>query len=122
MEYRKLPHGKHGEKLSVLGLGMGGIQKCSNAEIEQVIRTAVANGINFFDLCAGGRNVYEPFGRAIAGQREKVLFQMHFGAVYNKNGEYGWSRNLVQVKETFAWELEILGTDYADARVIIGPS
>lgn len=25
MEYRKLPHGKHGEKLSVLGLGMGGI-------------------------------------------------------------------------------------------------
>ena len=24
MEYRKLPHGKHGEKLSVLRLGMGG--------------------------------------------------------------------------------------------------
>lgn len=114
MEYRKLPHGKHGEQLSVLGLGMGGIQGCPDAEIEQVVRTAIANGVDFFDLCAGGRNVYEPFGRAIAGQREKVLFQMHFGAVYNKNGEYGWSRNLAQVKETFAWELEILGTDYAD--------
>ncbi len=87
MEYRKLPHGKHEEKLSVLGLGMGGIQKCSNAEIEQVIRTAVANGINFFDLCAGGKNVYEPFGRAITGQRDKVFFQIHFGAVYNKNGD-----------------------------------
>ena len=53
MEYRKLPHGKHGEKLSVLGLGMGGIQKCPDIEIERGIRTAVANGINFFDLCAG---------------------------------------------------------------------
>ena len=114
MEYRKLPHGKHGEKLSVLGLGMGGIQKCPDIEIEQVIRTAVANGINFFDLCAGGRNVYEPFGRAITGQRDKVFFQMHFGAVYNKNGEYGWSRNLQQIKETFEWELKMLGTGYAD--------
>ena len=114
MEYRKLPHGKHDEKLSVLGLGMGGIQKCSDAEIEQVIRTAVANGINFFDLCAGGRNVYEPFGRAIAGQRDKVLFQLHFGAVYNKSGEYGWSRNLKQIQDTFEWELKALGTDYAD--------
>lgn len=114
MEYRKLPHGKHGEKLSVLGLGMGGIQKCPDAEIEQVIRTAIAGGINFFDICAGGANVYEPFGKAIAGQRDKVFFQMHFGAVYNKNGEYGWSRNLRQIKETFEWELKALGTDYAD--------
>ena len=89
MEYRKLPHGKHGEKLSVLGLGMGGIQKCPDTEIEQVIRTAVANGINFFDLCAGGKNVYEPFGRAITGQRDKVFFQMHFGAVYNKTENMG---------------------------------
>lgn len=114
MEYRKLPHGKLGEQLSVLGLGMGGIQQCPDAEIEQVIRTAVESGINFFDLCAGAKNVYEPFGRAIAGQRDKVLFQLHFGAVYNKNGEYGWSRDLTQIRETVEWELQALGTDYAD--------
>ena len=53
MEYRKLPHGE--EQISVLGLGMGGIQKSSDAEIEQVIRKAIAHGINFFDLCAGGQ-------------------------------------------------------------------
>ena len=114
MEYRKLSRGKQGEQFSVLGLGMGGIQNCPDAEIEQVIRTAIANGINFFDLCAGGRNVYEPFGRAIAGKRDKVFFQIHFGAVYNKSGDYGWSRNLTQVKETFEWELKALGTEYAD--------
>lgn len=97
MEYRKLPHGEENEKYSTLGLGLGGIQKSSDDEIEMVIRKAIEHGINFFDLCAGGRNVYAPFGRAIAGQRDKVFFQLHFGAVYNSNGDYGWSRNLKQM-------------------------
>lgn len=49
MEYRKLPRGE--EKLSTLGLGMGGIQSASREEIRAVIEKAVDNGINFFDLC-----------------------------------------------------------------------
>lgn len=114
MEYRKLPHGNTREQFSVLGLGMGGIQNCPEKEIEEVVCTAIGNGINFFDLCGGGKSVYEPFGRAIAGQRDKVFFQLHFGAVYNANGEYGWSRDLGRIKETIAWELKALGTDYAD--------
>ncbi|MCM1194233.1 MAG: aldo/keto reductase [Acetatifactor muris] len=114
MEYRSFPHGIKQEKFSVLGLGMGGIQNSTPAEIEQVVRSAITHGINFFDLCGGGKSVYEPFGRAIAGQREKVFFQLHFGAVYNDKGEYGWSRNLKEIQETFAWELKALGTDYAD--------
>ena len=83
MEYRRLPHGSNREVFSVLGLGMGGIQKSPAEEIEAVVRLALQNGINFFDLCAGGANVYAPFGKAIAGQRERVFFQLHFGAVYN---------------------------------------
>ena len=114
MEYRQLPRGTQQERLSVVGLGTGGIHKCSDSEIEQVIRTAIENGINFFDLCAGAKNVYAPFGRAIAGQRDKVFFQLHLGAVYNEKGEYGWSRDMARMKETFAWELETLGTDYVD--------
>lgn len=74
MEYRKLPHGGENDRFSVLGLGMGGIQKCSASEIEQIIRIAVQNGINFFDLCAGGKNVYKPFGKAISEHRDKVFF------------------------------------------------
>lgn len=114
MEYRQLPHGNSHERLSALGLGMGGIQVSPEAEIEAVVRAAIGNGINFFDLCGGGSSVYAPFGRAMAGQREKVLFQLHLGAVYNEKGEYGWSRDLQKIKETFAWEMEALGTDYAD--------
>ena len=112
MEYRKLPNGS--ETVSTLGLGLGGIQKSSPEEIESVVREAIKCGINFFDLCAGGKNVYEPFGKAISGQREKVYFQLHFGAVYKKNGEYGWSRDLATIKSTFEWEMQTLGTDYVD--------
>ncbi len=113
MEYRQLPHGNEQEKFGVLGLGMGGIQHTPPAEIESIIRKAIDNGINFFDLCAGGA-VYAPFGRAIRGQREKVFLQVHFGAVYDENGEYGWCRDFETIQKTFLWELETLGTDYVD--------
>ena len=113
MEYRKLPHGNENEKLSVLGLGLGGIQNTPPEEIEAIIRKAMDRGVNFFDLCTAGC-VYAPFGRAIAGCRDKVFLQMHFGAVYDENGEYGWCRDFETIKNTFLWELETLGTDYAD--------
>ena len=58
--------------------------------------------------------MYEPFGKAIAGRRDKVFFQLHFGAVYNSKGDYGWSRSFKEIKETVEWELNALGTDYAD--------
>ena len=111
MEYRKLPRGT--ELISALGLGTGSIGTASPEEIEAIVAKAIASGINFFDLCAGHGCVYEPFGRAIAGQRDKVYFQLHFGAVY-KNGEYGWSRDLAEIKSTFDWEMKLLNTDYID--------
>lgn len=46
--------------------------------------------------------------------RDRVFFRLHFGAVYNENGEYGWSRNLQTIRQTFLWEPEALGTDYVD--------
>lgn len=112
MEYRKLPHGN--ERISVLGLGTGGIQNSSDSEIERVILKAIENGINFFDLCGGGRNVYAPIGKAFKGNRGNVYVQMHFGAVYNDKGEYGWSRDLDEIKRTVDWELNTLKTDYID--------
>jgi len=34
--------------------------------------------------------------------------------VYDQQGDYGWSRDLKTIQDTFAWELEALGTDYVD--------
>lgn len=71
MEYRALPHGAPTERFSTLGLGLGGIQQAPAAEIRQVIETAIAHGINFFDLCAGAAKTYAPSARpsAAAGSR-----------------------------------------------------
>ena len=113
MEYRKLPHGTENEKFGVLGLGMGGIGTTPPDEIEAIIRKAIDNGINFFDLCTAGAS-YAPIGRAIKDCRDKVFLQVHFGAVYDENGEYGWCRDFEIIKKTFLWELEALGTDYVD--------
>lgn len=57
MEYRKLPRGNQNERFSVLGLGMGGIGKTPADEIEAIIRKAIDNGINFFDLCTAGDRI-----------------------------------------------------------------
>lgn len=98
MEYRKLPHGNKNENFSVLGLGLGGIGQTPPDEIEAIICKAIDNGINFFDMCTAGAT-YAPFGRAIAGRREKVFLQVHFGAVYDENGEYGWCRDFETIKK-----------------------
>lgn len=45
MKYRVLPHG--GEQISVLGIGASSIQASDEKEIEETIRFAVENGINF---------------------------------------------------------------------------
>ena len=113
MEYRQLPHGNENEKFSVLGLGMGGIGKTPVDEIEAIIRKAIDNGINFFDLCTAGAS-YAPIGRAIKDCRDQVFLQVHFGAVYDESGEYGWCRDFDTIQKTFLWELEQLGTDYVD--------
>ena len=112
MDYRKLPHGE--EMINPVGIGMGTMQVATEEEIENIVKKAIDHGINFFDLCGGHNKVYAPFGRAIANQREKVYFQMHFGAVYNEEGEYGWSQDLDAIKKTFEWEMQTLGVDYID--------
>lgn len=97
MEYRKLPHGGEHERFSVLGIGLGGIGQTPPEEIEAIARKAIDHGVNFFDMCTAGAT-YGPLGRAIAGRREQVFLQCHFGAVYDENGEYGWCRDFETIK------------------------
>ena len=89
MQYRALPHG--GEKISVIGLGMGSIHAGSEEEIERTVDRAIEAGINYFDMAASEGKPYPCYARAFAGRREKLLLQMHFGAVY-EGGRYGWTR------------------------------
>lgn len=110
MEYRVLPRG--GEKISVLGLGSGSLTG-TEEEMENVIRAAIQNGINYFDMAPSEQAPFYAYAKAFTGYREKIMTQMHFGAIY-KNGKYGWTRNLNDIREQFIWELNLLGTDYTD--------
>lgn len=111
MEYRKLPHGN--EQLSTIGLGLGNIHLASDDEIEKTLDYAIEQGVNFFDLCGGRVGVYEAFGRAATGRRDKLYTQMHFGAVYEKD-TYGFSRKLDLIKYSFDKVLRAANMDYTD--------
>lgn len=111
MQYRMLPHG--GEQISILGLGTSSIQASSEKEIEETICYALENGINYFDMASAEAKPFPAYGRALAGKRNKVYFQIHFGANY-ASGTYGWTTNLDTIKRSIDWQLSALKTDYID--------
>lgn len=112
MEYRQLFRGK--EKISTIGLGLGNIHISNDQTIEETIRYAIENGINYFDLCGGRIGVYEAFGKVVSQQnRNKIYTQMHFGAVY-KDDKYAFSRNLELIKSSFEKVLKISQLEYTD--------
>ncbi len=111
MEYRILPHGD--EKIGVVGMGSSVIGAQPEEEIIRTVRAAVKNGVNYFDMAGGHATIFEAYGKALEGIRDKVYLQIHFGADYT-SGEYGWTLNLNRIKKSVQWQLEKLRTDYID--------
>lgn len=111
MEYRKLPHGE--EHLSILGLGTSSIGMAGEKEIEATMELALEQGVNFFDMASADAAPFPAYGRALKGQRDKVYFQIHFGANY-QGGTYGWTTDLDTIKRSIDWQLTALKTDYID--------
>lgn len=111
MQYRKLPHGE--ELISILGLGTSSIQAADEKEIEDTIRYAVECGVNYFDMASAEAKPFAAYGRALASERKKVYYQIHFGADY-AGGTYGWTINLDKIKRSIEWQLKALQTDYID--------
>ena len=111
MQYRTLPHG--GEKISVIGLGMGSIHQASTVETERTVRAAIDAGVNYLDFVPSEAVAFEGSARALRGQRDKVMLQVHLGANY-ATGSYGFTTDPVTTRREFEKRLESLGTDYAD--------
>ena len=111
MEYRTLPHG--GEEIGVIGLGMGGIHHSSVPEIERIVRTALDAGVNYFDFVPSDAVAFEGYAKALKGQRERAMLQVHIGADYS-SGNYGWTTDPKVSISQFEERLKLLDTDYAD--------
>ncbi len=111
MEYRKLPHGE--EQISILGFGTSSIGQAGEKEIEETMAFALEQGVNYFDMASADAAPFAPLGRALAGMRNRVYFQIHFGADY-ASGQYGWTTDLDAIKRSINWQLNALKTDYID--------
>ena len=111
MMYREIPH--TGDRVSVIGMGGSMIGEKPKEEIVEVVKAAMAAGINYFDCAAGHAPLYEAYGEAFQGCRDQVMLQIHFGANY-VTGAYGWTLDLEEIKASVAWQLDKLQTDYID--------
>ncbi len=64
-------------------------------------------------MAGGHATIFEAYGKALQGLRDKVYLQIHFGADYT-SGEYGWTTNLEEIRKSVDWQLDKLQTDYID--------
>lgn len=102
-----------GDKISEIGLGSAYLFEAGMDEGVRALHAAYDGGINYYDLAAGDGASFPIFGEAFKGIRDKVMFQIHFGADYSK-GTYGWTLNLDTVKRSVDKQLTELHTDYID--------
>ena len=111
MEYRI--HPKTGQKISIIGFGTGPLCEAKEEDAIKALEYAVEHGINYFDFATSGAKTFTYAGKALASVRDKLIYQVHFGADYT-TGEYGWTTNLDKIKEQVDWQLKELRTDYID--------
>ena len=111
MQYRT--NRRTGDKISIIGFGSAYISDAGESNGVKLLETAYENGINYYDLAAGAAACFPFYGKAFEGVRDKIMYQIHFGADYT-TGEYGWTTDLEKVKKSIDWQLKSLRTDYID--------
>jgi aryl-alcohol dehydrogenase-like predicted oxidoreductase len=91
--------------MMVTRLGFGGIpiQRLSENDAVAVVNRCLELGINFIDTANGYSTSEERIGKAIKGQREKVILATKSG-----------SRNPEELKKHLQLSLTRLGVDYID--------
>jgi aryl-alcohol dehydrogenase-like predicted oxidoreductase len=123
MKYRKL--GKNGPEISVIGFGSwaigggGWASAWGNQDDElsaESVRVALYNGINFFDTAAvyGLGHSEEVIGKALKGDRDKVVLATKCGLVWDENKNISKNGTYDSILREAEASLRRLGTDYID--------
>lgn len=111
MQYRSI--GNTGMSAGIIGLGTEHLDNKPYPVVEEVIHAALEAGINMMDLFMPGDEVRTNIGKALAGNRNKMMIQGHIGSV-DLREQYDMSRDLDVCKRYFDKLLSCLGTDYID--------
>jgi len=115
MIYRDL--GRTGFKVSEIGLGGEYLEGKDSRTVKAVVDRAMAGGVNILDCFMSNPEVRSNLGRALEGRREKMCVQGHLRSVW-KDGQYGRTLELGEVKAHFEDLLARFRTDYIDIGVI----
>jgi len=115
MEYRRMR--RTGFNVSEIGLGGEHLINRSTKEVEAVVKTALENGINLFDLFMPQPEIRDSMGKALSGVRDKIYMQGHLGTIM-EDGQGKRSRDLVKCKASFEDYLRRYKTDYVDIGMV----
>ncbi|MHA1760663.1 MAG: aldo/keto reductase [Candidatus Heimdallarchaeota archaeon] len=115
MKYRTL--GRTGLKISEISLGCEWLYKKKEEDITGVIKEAMKQGINYFDIIFNFPFYLEKVSKAIKGSREDIILIHHLGSGIYKE-KYRKTRSIKKCKEHFDQFLEIMDTDYVDIAFI----
>lgn len=112
MEYRT--NRRTGDRIGIIGLGTSAALAKDEAEGVATLRMAYEAGVNYFDLATAESDCFPVFRAALGDVRDKVHYQIHFGAVYAPGKSYSWTTSRSETERSIKWQLEALGTDYID--------
>jgi len=115
MKYRKL--GRTRLDISEISLGTEWLHKKKQEDITGVIKEAIKQGVNYFDIIFNFDHFLEKISAAIKGSRENIIINHHLGSS-EYNEKYKKTRSIKKCKEHFERFLEIMGTDYVDIAFI----
>jgi predicted aldo/keto reductase-like oxidoreductase len=116
MKYRTL--GRTGLKVSEISVGTEWLEKKSPELITTVLRKAIENGVNYFDIIFNSEEYLKKISKAIEGQRDKIILTHHLGSSVTKEGKYKKNRSIKSCTKHFEQYLEIMNTDYVDVMFI----
>ena len=115
MHYRTL--GRTGLSVSEIGLGSEAFVEHTGEEGAALLSAAIDAGINYFDLYNPEPQVRDVFGLTMEGRREKFILQAHLCSAWI-GGQYKRTRNMDEVKASFADLFTRLKTSYVDVGMI----
>ena len=118
---RYIEFGKTGRKVSVLGIGCMRMNGLSSDQVDDVIKTALDCGINFFDHADiyGGGECERLFGAALSRDkslRDKIFIQSKCSI---RKGMYDFSKEYIL--SSVDGILSRLGTDHLDSLLLHRP-
>jgi len=115
--------GRTGLEVSEVSIGTEWLEKKSPELITSVIRKAIENGVNYFDIIFNFEEHLTKVSKAIEGHRDDIILVHHLGSSEYK-GKYKKNRSIKSCTNTFEKYLEIMKTDYVDimfVHFVLGP-